>query len=524
MNVLLLYPAFDTPWPPPKPDRPPLGLFTIAAPLVAKGIEVTVLDERAIFNVFEQRLMEELAKEPVCVGISTMSVNHITNALRVSRIVKENSNSPVVWGGNQASLEPLSTLKHELIDYVVPHDGEEVFLELVEALDEGSDLSQIRGIGWKDEGEALLNPPALPGDIMAIPPIPFHLIDFDDYEVGSGIWQRAFDISPKEKVIPLETSRGCPFICSFCTESVRKKKWRTLTPERVLEDVKYHMEKTGIKNFCFVDDNLFGHVKRGEEIVELFAEQSLDVKWYTNIRPDFMAKADKSFVSDLHKAGCRHATFGAESGSDEILEDINKKSTLQNVFKTNLNLVGSDILPSFFCILGFPDETVADLKQTFSMMIKLQLDNPASVTPYALLIATPGTELAERCIGVSTKNLTLEDWVDIIDNQRNKRSSWILDETHDYIYSHEMFLKIILRLNKNITMMFPVYRFLLRVYSVGMKVGFSRHLDSLLKNAVLLRRTLLDLVGSAGKAFSGLFHSRKPVPNLQKNVNYPNNW
>ena len=95
-RVVLVYPAY--PGEGQKPDRPPLGLLTVAAPLVEQGMEVCLLDERAEKD-FDARLSDELKKNPLCVGVSSMSGRHINGALRVSRLVKEQSSIPVVWGG-----------------------------------------------------------------------------------------------------------------------------------------------------------------------------------------------------------------------------------------------------------------------------------------------------------------------------------------------------------------------------------------------------------------------------------------
>ena len=97
------------------PGRPPLGLLTTAAALVERGVDVLLLDERAEAD-FEALLTEALARGPICVGVSSMSGRHIAGALHVSKLVKEQSQAPVVWGGVHASLDPETTARHELVD------------------------------------------------------------------------------------------------------------------------------------------------------------------------------------------------------------------------------------------------------------------------------------------------------------------------------------------------------------------------------------------------------------------------
>jgi anaerobic magnesium-protoporphyrin IX monomethyl ester cyclase len=280
-KVLLIFPRFGTEKT--KPERPPLGILTVAAPLVEIGVDVSVLDER-VETDFDNLLQVELAKNPICVGISSMSGRHIAQALRISKFVKENSECPVVWGGVHASLEPKTTIEHELIDIIVRDDGEETFPRLLDSLESNrADLGKIKGIAFKDNGKVIFTDPPQPADIAKLPPIPFNLIDFEKYGPEPGTLDYDWISDPK-KIIPMETSRGCPFSCIFCTESVRKTKWRSLPPERVISDLEIYIEKYGIRNFTFIDDNIFGNLKRGKELISLLAKTKLGINWYSNIR------------------------------------------------------------------------------------------------------------------------------------------------------------------------------------------------------------------------------------------------
>jgi len=476
MRVILIFPVTLTISG--KPDRPPLGILTVAAPLLEKGIDVIILDERAEDD-FDKRLLSELGKNPVCVGISAMSVGQISSALRISKMVKEHSSIPVVWGGVHASLSHESTLRHELVDIIVRDDGEETFPLLLESLANGLPLDNIPGIGYKSNGKILFNNPALPADIENLPIIPFHLVDMSKY-ISRDFW-----ISDGRS-LAIETSRGCPFACLFCTESVRKKKWRALSPQRVIEDIKMYIQKYGIRNFCFIDDNFFGNIKRGEEIVDLLIKENLGINWYTNLRTDYMAKADKSFIDKLEKSGCKVLTFGAESGSEEILEMINKGSTIENVKKTNRLLVGSKIRGHYVIIRGFPTETKKDILNSYLLAIQLVLDNPRTIVHMPMLIATPGTKIAEMCLGNDIVNYTLEDWVRIIDERNTTRSHWIQDDTYDFIEKH-LYLPSIITVTTNAPFYYSpsvshVVRrlgfIILRLYRISFKLGFSERLSS----------------------------------------------
>lgn len=472
--VVLIFPSLETEKK--KPDRPPLGLLTVAGPLLDRGVQVTLLDERAEDD-FDHKLLKVLRKHPVCVGISSMSGHQITAGLRISKLVKENSSVPVVWGGVQASLEPRSTIAHAMVDIIVRDDGEETFPRLIDALDNKSfGLDQVAGIAFKCNGKIIFTGTSKPADIEKLPLVPFHLIDFSNYESDP----RDSWVSDPKHIIPIETSRGCPYSCIFCTESVRKKKWRALSPQRVIHDIKYYVRTYGIRNFTLIDDNLFGNIKRGEKIIDLLAQAELGIHWYTNIRTDYVAKADPSFIAKLEKSGCKMLTFGAESGSERILKMVNKKATPREVITANRKLAKSSIIPHFVTIRGFPTETKEDIAKTFLLNSRLLLENKRAVCDSPFLIATPSTKIAEMCLGDLVDGFTLEDWSKIIDLFKHQKPPWVLDETYEFINTHVPFSAIASKTNRSSQILNILYRFLLRVYRASFRRGYGERFGRLL--------------------------------------------
>ena len=470
-RVLLVYPAY--PGESQKPDRPPLGLLTVAAPLVEEGIEICLLDQRAETD-FDAKLSEELKNSPLCIGISSMSGRHISGALRISRLVKEQSSVPVVWGGVHVSLEPESTVRHELVDIIVRDDGEETFPKLLASLKEPTpNLHQVCGIGFKERGHVVMTESAEPARIENLPLIPFHLVDFVKYDAREP-W------TSEKNVLPMETSRGCPFSCSFCTESIRKKKWRALSPERIVSDIKEYVQKYGIRSFTFIDDNLFGDIKRGERIVELLVQEDIGIKWYTNIRTDYMARVGSGFLALLEESGCRMLTFGAESGSDRILKMINKRATREQVIATNRKLAQSNISPHFVTIRGFPTETRKDIVDTFLLNIQLLLENKKAICDSPFLIPTPGTVIAGQCLREQMVHYSLEDWAKIFDLERGERPPWVLEETFAFIKRYGKVVGVMTLTNRESISRWRniAFRLFLRFFRIVLKLELwqaSRH-------------------------------------------------
>jgi len=199
----------------------PEGLLAVATPLDVAGYKVRIIDQR-LDAEWEQSLISELKTGPVCVGVTAMTGPQIDGALKASKLVKRNSNVPVVWGGIHPTLLPRQTLENENIDIVVQEEGEETFLELVNALAAHRPLDGIKGIWWKNGGNIIENPPRPYIDLASQPLPSFHLVDLKRYTAGLNY-------------LPLETSRGCVFNCAFCYNTrFHHRKWRYLTPEQAL--------------------------------------------------------------------------------------------------------------------------------------------------------------------------------------------------------------------------------------------------------------------------------------------------
>ncbi len=459
--VILVFPAFNILGF--RMEHPPLGVMTIAAALVAKDIPVTILDEN-VEPDFDRRLIALLQEDPVAVGISSMSGRQITAALRVSALVRRHADVPIIWGGVQASLEPETTLAHELVDMVIRNDGEEAFPALIQALMSGAtDVGRIQGIGYKKNGRPVMTEDAPPADILKLPPMPFELIDYRRYRIEPG--SRADDWTGDPKyILPMETSRGCPFSCIFCTESVRKKKWRALPPDTVIRHIRHYIMTTGIRNFQFIDDNLFGNIRRGKELIARLAEENLGIRWYSNIRTDFIARVEPSFIRLMEQSGCRLLTFGAESGSERLLAMINKKAHPEDVLAANRRLLGSAIRPHFVTIRGFPTETRGDLIKTLQLLVDIVLENPRAVCDSPCLIATPSTRIADMCLGDTVDGYVLEDWADILDRFKDERPPWVDPDTYRAIRRHRLLPYLVANANRRRGNAQHLMRLALRTY------------------------------------------------------------
>lgn len=362
----------------------PLALLH-AATLVDKEYEIKLIDQR-IDTHWPESLRRELMKEPLCVGITSMTGPQIYNALAASEIVKRESDVPVVWGGIHPSLLPRQTLEDENIDIVVQGEGELAFYELVKALESRESLQGIPGIWYKEDGKIGSNPERELLDLNELPDIPYHLVDVKEYLPGY----------MGKSTLYMQTSRGCPYNCAYCYNPVyNRRRWRALTPERTLERIKRAVQDYKPENIYFVDDSFFIDPDRCEEIVRGIMEENIDVDWQAQgVNVDEAERMDERYIRLLEESGCLRLSFGLESGSSRMLSLIRKRHTVESAIQANKKFSNFNIVVYYSFITGFPTETEDDLQQTIRLIFRLLKDNPrARTSPVYIFTPYPGTEM-----------------------------------------------------------------------------------------------------------------------------------
>jgi len=381
----------------------PLGLLAISRYLVQEDYKVKIIDQR-IDKKWKKNLLKELDKHPLCFGTTSTTGQQIITAINVSKIVKENSEVKLVWGGNHPSLLPKQTLANEYIDIVLVGEADYSFCNLVKCIESGKSLGGVNGIYYKHNGKIIENPPEALLDLNSMPSLPYELIDINSYSNFS-----------YGRDILMETSRGCPYSCTFCYEpGFNRRKWRSLTAENVIKNIKFVVDKFKVNDICFSDSNFFVDVERINKIVDWIIEEDINIRWNCQTSLNFLTKYDDEWLTKIEKSGLKWLEIGVESGSQRILDTIYKNMVTPNqIIDFNRKLKNfSNIIPKYNFITGFPTETDEDLKKTTNLILKLLKENPTAIIQ-ALFSATPypGTEFYDESI----KNgfippSKLEDW------------------------------------------------------------------------------------------------------------------
>jgi len=383
----------------------PLSLLSAVSRVDTEEYPITIIDQR-IDKEWDRQLVDALAQEPICVGITSMTGSQILGALEASQLVKNQSVVPVIWGGVHSTLFSKQTLEHPFIDIIVRGEGEETFYELIKRLEGKKALDGLKGVWYKQNGRTVENPDRSFIDLNQAPQTPYHLVNLTHY------LHRFFG---EKKVIEIESSRGCPFACAFCYNAVYSKRtWRALRAEKVLEKMKGLMDYPSCRAFHFIDDSFFVSRERVNEIMRGIIKENFNViLGFQGIRIDTLSQMEDDELELLSRAGVRFLQFGVESGSPRILEMINKKIKVEEVISLNRRLVKyPQLIPYYNFMCGFPTETREDLFKTTSLAWALLKENKmAMISPFHHYKPYPGTALYDAVINKHFAiPRTLEEW------------------------------------------------------------------------------------------------------------------
>ena len=356
---------------------PPLGLAYLASVARQEGHEVRVVDSIAESLGFDEVEKIISAYSPDLVGI-TSTTSMIPDMYRVAGIAKAQSpDIKVVVGGPHVTFTPEGTLSEsDDIDYVIRGEGESIFSNLLAYLSGRKDLKEIRGISFRTQNGIVNTPPEpLIQDVDSIPEPALDLLPMSKYKVG------------KNEFGTVVTSRGCPYNCMFCSSSLQfGKQWRGHSAERVLHELENLVFRYRKREIEFLDDTFTLNMKRAVELTGMIRSEGLDITWSASARVNLF---NEEIARSLKNAGAHTIYFGIESGVQKTLDFMGKGITTEMARKSVgvAKEVGLRTLGSF--IIGFPDDTIDDVRETVSFSRKLGL----TFAQFTIATPYPGTRL-----------------------------------------------------------------------------------------------------------------------------------
>jgi radical SAM superfamily enzyme YgiQ (UPF0313 family) len=348
---------------------PPIGVMSLSAVLKEAGHECVMFDQANPETPNEVIIEAINRRRPELVGLSFLSTTSYPYAKILARQIRAvNGQVKLAFGGVFASLNAsLVKLQCPEVDFVCRGDGEQLILDLIERLD---DPAEVAGVTWAKDGKVVQNPNRVMERNLDQWPFPDReSLDLDFVE------SMPLDVPAvlsMERFTTMQTSRGCPWPCVFCDIPIfNEGKWRARSPQHVVAELK-HLEEQGSGSVYFVDDHFLLQPKRIDAICNGINQERLTIQWGIEGRVDSVAQ---HLFPAMAKAHCRTVMFGIESGSQKILDRLQKEQTLDEVRTAvkNAKRAGVEIVHGFFTV-GNPDETVEDMRATFDFASKLALD------------------------------------------------------------------------------------------------------------------------------------------------------
>lgn len=343
--------------------NPPLGILYIASYMEKyTNFDVEVLDSQAE-EIGYDRLKDVIsAKLPDIVGITAMTFTLI-DVIQVINLVKSiHPNIKVVLGGPHVHIYPEETIKLPGVDFLVLGEGEIAFKELVENINDTTQLRNIPGLVFKEDGKIVnTGVRTLNKNLDTLPFPARHLTPISKY---SSL------IAKRSPITTMFTSRGCPYRCTFCDRPHLGKSFRARSATNVVDEME-ECVKLGIHEFLIYDDTFTIDRRRVMEICDEIKRRNLNIGWDIRARVN---NIDNELLRKLKEANCERIHYGVESGNPEILKILNKGITLEQVrtiFKQTKD-AGISVLAYF--MIGCPKETRKEIMETIAFAEELRPD------------------------------------------------------------------------------------------------------------------------------------------------------
>ena len=388
MRVLLLRPAAE------KKSMArvlPLGLLAIGSVLKRAGHQVKILDLR-ISNSPDEELSSVMKSfNPQVVGIGVMTIECKYGFIDAAKVKELNPGVTIIFGGPHCSHEPRFILNDPNVDLMVSGEGDLTITELIDALEQGRDIENIAGIAYKKNGSYIRT---------ADRPVIRDLDKFDqEYDLINleryFNFQSSMDFFPvfrNKRFLPLVTSRGCPFKCTYCHD-IFDKSIQYRSPKAVVDEIEYLINKYGVREFHIVDDVFNVNMKRAKIVLDAIIKKNLNIhiSFPNGLRADFF---DDELIDKMQRAGVYRMALGIESGSQRIQDMIQKDLDINIIYGVVEKLTRARMSVHGFFMLGFPSETRKEMEATIDFACDLGL----TTANFSLVIPNPGTDLRQTFI------------------------------------------------------------------------------------------------------------------------------
>jgi len=379
------------------------------------------------------------AADPVrAVAFTVMPGPQLVSAVPLARAIKaRHPDVPMIWGGNFPSLYPTPVLNAPYVDWMVRGQGEDTFVELLDVLDGARDPHTVNGLGFREsDGSHFLAPERVWKGPNELPAPAYHAIDVAGYLKHTFLGKRSG---------VYQASIGCPYGCKFCgVISVFGSREKVQSPARTVEHLSYLVREHGMDSVHFYDNNFFVR----EDVAREFAERvtPLGLRWWCEARVDALMRFSDDTWRLLERAGLTMVFCGAESGSDAVLEKMNKGITTSQVLAVAERSRKHGIIPEFSFVFGDPQDPGGEIENTLAFVRKLKRVNPAMELITYFYTPTPqrrGTYGDVEAVSVTPPSLeewTQPEWVAWMTHE-DPRTPWLAAPLKARVENFDLVLK-----------------------------------------------------------------------------------
>lgn len=368
---------------------PPLGTIQAASYLRENGHDVSLFDTNFVIDPLQVK--EVITdNEPGVLVIYDDGFNYLTKmclttmreaAFEMIKYAKTQGVHVVVSSSD--STDNYKKYLEQGADQVILGEADEVLLRLVQLLQVNADPNELESIAYKKESEIIKNPKgAILRDLDKLPLPAWDLIDITPYKKA---WKKHGYFS-----INLATTRGCPFKCNWCAKPIYGNRYNSRSPQHVVDEIKLIKTFFDFDHIWFCDD-IFGiKTKWVQEFNEVLKAENLKINYKIQSRADLLLQDNT--VSALAESGCDEVWIGAESGSQKILDAMDKGTQVYQIAESSHLMKKYGIKPCFFLQFGYLDEEWIDIKATLDMLFTLMPHDIGVSVSYPL----PETKFYEK--------------------------------------------------------------------------------------------------------------------------------
>jgi anaerobic magnesium-protoporphyrin IX monomethyl ester cyclase len=381
-------------------------------------------------------------------GFTVMPGPQLRESVPISKAIRAKyPHTTMIWGGYFPSTQPEAVLNSGYVDLIINGPGDNAFPRLIDALENHEPYEFIKNLIYKANGKIHKTIKEDLLDQDSLPPLPYDKLG-TFYPMQKYLGKTYLG----NHTMAYHSSIGCPFTCSFCAVvPIYEARWKAKSAKRVYADVKYIKDKWGADAIEFHDNNFFVSEKRTVEFSKMMVGENMS--WWGMARIDTMDKFKDESLALIREAGCKIIFFGAESGNDEILAQLDKGGTQtgEQIIRFAERLKKFDIIPEYSFVLGTPAPTPEKVQSQIDFDIdfikKVKAVNPRTeIVLYTYSpVPTEGSELFKQVLESGFQYpQTLDDWVspawENFDMRKNPLTPWLTPEMIDRIRDFETVL------------------------------------------------------------------------------------